>query len=211
MVLRGMVASPSPKSVVSCSDCLHVGATCVDSCVDASLDRLSSSSGLRQLTPEELCELHGADVCRFAAHFARRSEDADDIAQQALLNAIRGLDTYDSRRGDLRGWLWRIVANTARDAARRERTRHLLIDRVIGMLRTAPLPEEAIERRANDIDLFQSIGRLRARDRVLIAMRFGAGLSTAEIGEAMGLSPGAAQRALRRALDQLKKDLGGSR
>lgn len=175
--------------------------------MQAALEASSSESGLRPLTPELMCELHVADVCRFAAYFARRSQDAEDLAQQAMLNAIRSLRTFDPRRGSLRGWLWRIVANTARDAARRERSRQSLLERLAGVARTEPSPEEEIERRANDERLLQAIGTLGARDRLLIAMRFGAGLSTAEVGEANGISAGSAQRALRRALDRLKKEL----
>jgi|GEM_PF-4050002 len=41
----------------------------------------------------------------------RKKQDVDDCLQEAYLQAVRGLDTYDDR-GELEAWLMRIVVNT---------------------------------------------------------------------------------------------------
>ena len=85
--------------------------------MEATLNPPTSRSG--PITAEELCRLYAADVCRFAAMTAGSPSDADDLAQDALLRAVRSLATYDPARGPLESWLWRIVANAANDSARR--------------------------------------------------------------------------------------------
>src|SRR5438067_13690556 len=71
------------------------------------------------LTAEELCRRYSASVCRFAAIVAPNTGEAEDLAQDALLRAIRAIDSYDPRRGTPAAWLWRIVVNASRHAARR--------------------------------------------------------------------------------------------
>src|SRR5258706_8692431 len=82
------------------------------------------------VTAERFCELYAPAVCRFAAMAARSASEADDIAQEALLRAVRRLDTFDPLRGDAEAWLWRIVANVASDQQRAERRRFELWTRL---------------------------------------------------------------------------------
>jgi RNA polymerase sigma factor (sigma-70 family) len=51
------------------------------------------------------------------------------------------------------------------------------------------------------------VWRLPKRQRTLVALRFGAGLSYREIGHQLGLSEAAALMAVRRALTRLRHEL----
>ena len=55
-------------------------------------------------------------VRRVSTQFTRTAADADDLAQEALTKAYRGIDTFDGRYP--RAWLRRIVANTAANNAK---------------------------------------------------------------------------------------------
>src|SRR5207302_9079785 len=92
------------------------------------------------LTAEELCRRYSASVCRFAAIVASNTGEAEDLAQDALLRAIRAIDSYDPRRGTPEACLWRIVVNASRDAPRRRQRQARLIDR-IGL--TTPLEADS--------------------------------------------------------------------
>jgi RNA polymerase sigma-70 factor (ECF subfamily) len=139
---------------------------------------------------------------------AADAADADDLAQEALLRAIRGLRSYDSARGSMDGWLWRIVANAARDSAgRRQRMRDLVTRLGVLMPRESANVEDAVLKRLRDAELHARIRRLPLRDRTLIALRYGAGLDTDEVGAAVGLSPESAGKAIRRALARLRARL----
>jgi len=170
---------------------------------------LGAHASIAPMTPEELCALYAARVCRFAAVVAGRDGDPDDIAQDALLKAITRLDRFDPRRGSMEGWLWRIVANTAKDATRKARLRALLTERVgrreSGVIN---LEDVAVERLAAG-ELLAAIARLSPRDRQLLALRFVADLDTASVGQIVGLSAESARRAIGRALERLRVLVSG--
>lgn len=167
-----------------------------------------SASHAGPITAEELCRLYAASVCRFSALMANDAADADDLAQEALLRAIRSLRSYDSARGSMEGWLWRIVANAARDlAGRRQRLRDVVIRLGVATPRESASVEDAVLKRLRDAELHAQIRQLPLRDRTLIALRYGAGLDTDEVGAAVGLSPESAGKAIRRALARLRARL----
>jgi RNA polymerase sigma-70 factor, ECF subfamily len=154
------------------------------------------------ISPEDFCQRYAAQVSRFAAFVAQPSE-AEDIAQDALIKALRSLERFDAKRGPVEAWLWRIVVNTARDAQRRAWMRAALPERLGDETAAISVEDVAIER-VSATELLGTVRRLPARDRELIALRFGADLDTAAVGEAVGLSAESARRAIGRALERLR-------
>jgi RNA polymerase sigma factor (sigma-70 family) len=154
------------------------------------------------ISPEDFCQRYAAQVSRFAAFVAQPSE-AEDIAQDALVKALRNLERFDSKRGSMEAWLWRIVVNTARDAQRRAWTRAAVPELLGGETTSISVEDVAIER-VSAAELLGTVRRLPARDRELIALRFGADLDTAAVGDAVGLSAESARRAIGRALERLR-------
>ena len=71
---------------------------------------------------EVLCERHAPRVERLAGHLLADPEDARDAAQEALAKLCVRIGQF---RGDSRfsTWLHRLVVNTCRDVAARERVR----------------------------------------------------------------------------------------
>jgi RNA polymerase sigma-70 factor (ECF subfamily) len=174
--------------------------------MEAALTTTASTTGA--ITPEELCERYAPSVCRFAAMAAGSGPDADDLAQEALLRAVRGLHSYDASRGSMEAWLWRVVANAAKDSASRRQGLRDLVDRLgATALRESESVEEAVLTRLRDAELHAQLRRLPTRDRTLLALRYGAGLDTGQVGQAIGLSPDSAARAIRRALARLRARL----
>ena len=158
-------------------------------------------------SPEEFCQAYAERVFRFAAFVARGDADAEDIAQDALLKAIRSLESYDPRRGSVETWLWKIVVNAARDHGRAAVRRLTLWERLARL----PEPVESVEsialKRLSDAQLLDVVRTLPARDRTLIALRYGAGLDHAATGAAVGISAAAATMAVRRAPRTLRNRL----
>jgi RNA polymerase sigma-70 factor (ECF subfamily) len=174
--------------------------------MEAALTSIASTIGAT--TPEELCERYAPSVCRFAAIAAGSATDADDLAQEALLRAIRSLRTYDASRGSIEAWLWRIVVNAAKDSgSRRQRLRDLVESLGATAMRESESVEDAVLTRLRDAELHAQLRRLPARDRTLLALRYGAGLDSGEVGEAVGLSTDSAAKAIRRALARLRARL----
>jgi RNA polymerase sigma-70 factor (ECF subfamily) len=158
----------------------------------------------RPLTAEAFCARYAPRVYRFAAMVAAGDVDAEDLAQDALVRAIRNLGRFDARRGSVETWLWRIVVNTAIDAGRVSTRRRRLWERY----RSQPTPSENVEdlalMRISAAELLAAVRRLRPRERGMIALRFGAGLGFPDVAAAYGITPAAATMATRRALDSLR-------
>jgi RNA polymerase sigma-70 factor, ECF subfamily len=174
----------------------------------ATLTAAEPTTTPQRLTAEELCRMYAADVCRFAAMMSPNRADAEDLAQDSLLRAVRGLHRFDAARGSVGSWLWKIVANASRDAAgRRQRLRDLTVR--VGLL--TPNESETVEdtalSRIPDAALHAALIALPLRDRTLISLRYGAGLDAHEVGIAVGLSAESSSRAIRRALARLRAQL----
>ena len=60
---------------------------------------LGATNMTRPTTADELCQLHAPMVCRFADVATHNAADAEHLAQEALLQAVRSLSSYDSARG----------------------------------------------------------------------------------------------------------------
>jgi RNA polymerase sigma factor (sigma-70 family) len=134
-------------------------------------------AGEGRLDADRLCRLYADQVYRFAAMVSNRDSDAEDLAQDALERAIRAIDRYDSLRGTVDAWLWRIVVNTARDRGRVEQRNWMLLERISALLPRQSLDADQMTDSALlDDDLLDALRRLPRRARALIALRFGADL-----------------------------------
>jgi RNA polymerase sigma-70 factor, ECF subfamily len=67
----------------------------------------------------QLVARHGAALVRVARQYVPTQEIAEDVAQEAWLGLLRGLDTFEGR-SSLRTYLFRIVMNLAHTRGARE-------------------------------------------------------------------------------------------
>lgn len=167
----------------------------------------SQSVPEERLTPEELCHQYANRVYRFATMVAGGDVEAEDLAQEALMRAIRKLGRFDPQRGSIETWLWRIVVNAARDCGRVAGRRRALWLRLIEDREEAPGTESLALDNLTDAELLRAVRRLPARDRAVIGLRFGADLDYIAVGRELGLTAAAATMALHRALVRLRKEL----
>jgi RNA polymerase sigma-70 factor (ECF subfamily) len=127
---------------------------------------------------------------------------AEDIAQEAFVQAIRRLDRFDRRRR-FAPWLSTIVANRAIDwtrarAARRE-SRHEPPE--------AAAPADAPVGRYSE-EVVAALATLTPEHRAVIVLRYVLDYTPGEIAGALELPRGTVNSRLRRGLDTLKSRLG---
>jgi RNA polymerase sigma-70 factor (ECF subfamily) len=158
---------------------------------------------------ETFAAAHLPRVLRFAVMVSPPGTDPEDLAQEAMVRALAHLDRFDPARGTADAWLWRIVVNLARDAGRLAGRTELLLERLAS--RAGGLAEVSAETAAldhmRDQDLLEAVRRLPRRYRSLIALRYGAGLSSPEIAKLLGTTRMAVVKASGRALARLRTDL----
>ena len=144
--------------------------------------------------------------------WARDMADTQDLVQDATLQALKHLGTFQPQRdGALQAYLRQAVMNRIRDEIRRAHRRPAPtgLDENVACPSPSPL-EEAIGHDA--IDRYEAaLGQLRTEEREAVIARVELGLSYAEVAAAIGKpSPDAARVAVQRALVRLAKKMNRS-
>jgi RNA polymerase sigma-70 factor (ECF subfamily) len=144
------------------------------------------------------------DLYAYVATLLRDPSAAEDITALAFERAYRRRRTFDRRRGEERAWLFGIARNAALDELRRRsRTARMAADP------EDPAAAEAIEDGA-EVALRRTAVRaalagLPAREREIIALKFHAGMSNAEVAKVLGVSESNAGTLLYRTMEKLRK------
>ena len=139
-------------------------------------------------------------VYSYVAYRVGAGSEAEDLTSETFERALRYRDSFDPRKGSPLAWLLGIARSTV--AGRRLRV-HAELD-----AEAAAGADEIEERGAARLDLQAALARLDERDRELISLRYGADLSSKQIGELLGLEPGAVDVSLHRARSRLRAALG---
>ena len=148
---------------------------------------------------EDLYRRYWRQAYRAAYLVTRDAHAAEDIAQEAFLQAIRVLDRFDRAR-PFAPWLHRIVTNRALDWARAHALR-----RPVEARSEAVAPE--VHSDLSD-DLAEAIGRLAPDQRAVVVLRYLLEHTPGEIAEMLDLPRGTVNSRLRRALDELAGEVG---
>jgi RNA polymerase sigma factor (sigma-70 family) len=150
---------------------------------------------------------HRDDMARVCFVVCNDVHLAQEAAQAAWPIAWRKLSTIrDPER--LRPWLLAIAANEARGLARR-RGRRWMREIPVDQFSDGPMIASAGDPsdRVPAIDLANAIAHLDLEDRTIVGMRYAAGLSSAEIALAIGMSERGVRARLARLLARLREDL----
>ena len=151
---------------------------------------------------EQLYRSNRDDVYAYVATLLRDRAAAEDVTSTAFERAYRHRDRFDPARGKARAWLFGIARNAALDELRRRKRRAWPAGDPAELAAVADSAAEASERR---IALQAALETLSGPERELIALRFFAGLSMAEIAATLGITESNAGTRVHRALAKLRK------
>lgn len=151
---------------------------------------------------EELYRSSRDDVFAYVSGLLRDRSAAEDVTAQAFERAYRRSSSFNPARGTMRAWLFGIARNAALDEMRR-RKRHVEMT-TEPVAETAPAEEEA-EVAMRRAALRQAMEKLSARERELVALKFFAGLSTAEIANVISVGERAAAMRIHRTIEKLRR------
>lgn len=133
------------------------------------------------------------DVYSVTSRVLHDSELAQDAAQDALINAMRGLDRF---RGDatFRTWLMRIALNAARTIARKQlRRREVPLDEVGERQADVPDISSVVALHDEAARAANVLAQLPEKQRMAVTLRVNQGLSYQEIGAVLDCTEGAAR------------------
>jgi RNA polymerase sigma-70 factor, ECF subfamily len=160
-----------------------------------------------ELDFERLYRSSRDDVYAYAAGLLRDRAAAEDVTAAAFERAYRKRSRFNAARGSARAWLFGIARNAALDELRRRgRQAELSTDPVDA----ASFPDPGDPRSELRLLLDGALGKLEPRERELIALKFFAGLSNAEIGRVIGTSASNAGTKLHRTMDKLREACDGA-
>jgi RNA polymerase sigma factor (sigma-70 family) len=144
------------------------------------------------------------DVYAYVCTLLRDPAAAEDVTALAFERAYRRRRTFDRRRGEERAWLFGIARNAALDELRRRRRVAALVtepaDEAVSV-EDEDEAEVALRRTA----LQSALAKLPAREREIVALKFHAGLSNAELAQVLGVSESNAGTLLYRTMEKLRK------
>jgi RNA polymerase sigma-70 factor (ECF subfamily) len=143
------------------------------------------------------------DIYSYVSGLLRDRAAAEDVTALAFERAYRKRARFDARKGSRRAWLFGIARNAALDELRRRR-------RTVALSTDPEDLEGADPAGAADVSLRRAALReamagLDARERELIALKFFAGLSNAEIADVIGVSTSNAGTKLHRTIEKLRR------
>jgi RNA polymerase sigma-70 factor, ECF subfamily len=150
---------------------------------------------------EALVRRHWDGAHRAAFLIVQDAAAAEDIAQEAMLAAVRAIDRFDRRR-PFRPWLHRIVVNRSLDWVRARRRRSE-VSAEVANLRTAAAQPREHARELSD-ELMSALATLDPHQRALIVLRHLLGYRASEIAPMLDLPPATVRTQLARALARLR-------
>jgi len=147
---------------------------------------------------DELFERCWPGAYRAAFLIVQDHAAAEDIAQEALVAAVRNLHRFDRRR-PLTPWLHRIVVNRAIDWTRMRRVRAEVFE----------AHDEASDLVSSSLTdpVRAALARLAPEQRAVVVLRYLLEYTPGEIANLLELPRGTVNSRLRRALDSLEKEL----
>ena len=155
----------------------------------------------------ELYRTHLRDVYSYAYYRVGNHHDAEDVTEQAFLQAYRHFERArrESNGRPLRPWLIRIAHNLAanyhRDRARRPEANLDAVEPPSHPHGT----ERVVEGREELREVIERLDELPDDRREALIMRFALGMDNREIARALGRSDGATKVLIHRAIKQLEE------
>jgi RNA polymerase sigma-70 factor (ECF subfamily) len=149
-----------------------------------------------------------ARVYNYVRYRVQDAHTADDVTAQIFERVLHYLPSYQPKQGAFGAWLFAIARSVVSNHHRANRRWRWLPWEVLrAQPADHPTPEHAVEQQDQYERVLQAVATLDERERDLIALRFGSGLSHREIARMTNLTDGHVGVILHRALRKLRQIL----
>jgi RNA polymerase sigma factor (sigma-70 family) len=142
-------------------------------------------------------------VYAYVASMLRDRSAAEEVTAQAFERAYRKRSSYRAGRGSPEAWLFGIARHAALDELRRLKRRAPLEADPEDL--SALAPEDHAEGVVRRETVRAALSELEPKERDLVALKFQAGLSNAEIGRVLGIGESNVGTKLHRTMERLRE------
>lgn len=156
---------------------------------------------------ERLVRRYVRPVQAVVASFLSEPAQVEDAAQEAFLRALRAIDSYDPGR-PFAPWLYQIARNVARNQIHAEAVRRAEPLSLHEPQTGGPSPDVAAERSEIRDRVERELDLLPEQRRTAFRLVEVEGMTAAETGRLMGISPGTVRSHVHHARRQLRRALG---
>lgn len=161
---------------------------------------------------EEFTDIYGKyykRIYNFCYYRLGNRHDAEDLTSIIFERMILKYHTYDNTKSPFEAWLFLLARNTVADHFRTAKRKPVKIplEKIAEYDTKEGSPDETvIEREINDL-IIQAVNELPEKERSIISLKYAAGLTSAGIGDVLGITEINVRVSLSRALKKLNKKL----
>lgn len=172
---------------------------------------MSSIQGRDVRALEAFYDKHRVFAYALALRTLGNPSDAEDVVQEAFLNAWKSAETYRSERSNPRSWILSIVHHRSIDKLRGRQSRIQPVGLEEGM--NAPDSADVWREVSDNLtsrDVQQALQHLPSEQRETIELAYFKGFTHSQIAELMNVPLGTVKGRMRIGLHKLKSLLGSS-
>jgi RNA polymerase sigma-70 factor, ECF subfamily len=161
-----------------------------------------------KLAAEVLIRRHQNYVYRLCWLVMRNEQDAEDMTQETFIRAFRALPRFEIREAtSFEAWLYRIAVNACRTRMRRKWYQALPWSEPTPQVVAEPdeQPDHLAIRGEQRDSILQAVNSLDEKHRLVILLRYYAGLSNEEIARTLEIPCGTVRSRLHFARQRLKE------
>lgn len=155
----------------------------------------------------ELYSLYFPRVYRYILARTGNVSDAEDLTEEVFLRVLDAIQRFQWREAPFSAWLFRIAHNAVISQRRRDGARGRPAPLSEALPVDAQGPEETVENRAALNEIMRAAQELPEAQRLVISLRFAAGLSVAETARALGKGEGNIKVIQHKAIAKLREML----
>jgi RNA polymerase sigma-70 factor (ECF subfamily) len=154
---------------------------------------------------------HEQQILGYAIAHCANASDVADLVGETFLAALRSAPRFTDRDGDATAWLFGIARHVLAHQRRAFTRRQRLATRLQALPRFAPDEAAAVDAAIDAArlapHLAAALNTLKPKDRDLLQLISGDGLSPAQAGAVLGMNPNTARVRLSRARARLRQAL----
>jgi RNA polymerase sigma-70 factor, ECF subfamily len=160
-----------------------------------------------RLAVEVLIHRYQNYVFRLCYLVMRSEQDAEDMTQETFIRAFRALPRFEFRKGtSFEGWLYRIAVNACRSRMRRKWYQVLPWPEPAPQLSSevAEQPDQLLMQGERRDEILAAIDTLGEKHRLVVILRYYAGMSNEEIARALNIPSGTVRSRMHVARQRLR-------